>query len=98
MILKRPVLAMAAVILLAYLTYGVVGYMGDLNSRRSIHICPPSSSIPTGEARIPDCPTQTIDIAHELPSAAVQIIGWLPLILGQMMIASDQPGKDPVHY
>ncbi len=98
---KRISIVTVCVIVLAYLAFGVNFYVNDLRySRLAVRICPPGvypsephvqmvDGTPQSVIDVPDCPQQTVNIANELTTAPTMILGWLPLILGRMLMHSD---------
>lgn len=105
---QKSVVAIVSAVVLAYLAFGVFVYAQGLQSKLSIHICPPgvfpeiqpaqgvdgSSQTVT---QLPDCPTQSLHLADELRTAPVVIFGWLPLMIARMsMEPAGTQGKDMV--
>lgn len=98
--------AIAGVVVLAYLSFGVVVYVQGLQAKLSIHICPPgvfpeiqTMQVMDGTSQtvtqIPDCPTQSLRVANELRTAPVVIFGWLPLMIARISMESEPGvGKD----
>jgi len=84
MSLKKIIIMIGIIVILAYLAFGVIGYIQGLNSQLSIRICPPG--VLMSENQLPDCQTQQLDIKRELGTAPVIIIGWLPLMLARMSL------------
>lgn len=72
-----------------YLAVGVFVYGGGLRSQRQLRVCPPEVIWPEHGTTIPDCPRQSVNLSREITTAPTIIIGWLPLMLGQMFSARD---------
>lgn len=72
-----------------YLAVGVFVYGEGLRSQGQLRVCPPEVIWTEQGTTIPDCLRQPINFSRELTTAPTIIVGWLPLMLGQMLSARD---------
>ena len=78
---KKIFLPILSVVVIIYLLIGVAFYLNTIRySHSAIHICPEGTIT---EEQMQDCPSQTISLKTDWPSAVTLTIGWLPLLILQ---------------
>lgn len=80
---KKTFLSILSVAVIIYLLIGVVFYTSTAHHSQSvIHICPEGAIT---EEQMQDCPPQTISLKTDWSTAVTVTVGWLPLLILQVI-------------